>query len=119
MTATKTAKTAKKPANAMAQVAQTLEAAPVQAPATKPSLPRGCPSRIRLGETAYKSKAAHTVARWERIMKACVAGGGTADVLPLVAECGPGANAHNYEGPGVPGHFITYCLRRGYILEVK
>lgn len=65
----------------------------------------------------YRVKAEHTKARWERIVQACMDGGGKVAVAELTKECGEGKAQHNYAGPGVPEHFISYCLRRGYLVQ--
>lgn len=89
-------------------------AAPV-APAAPAKPAHGMPVAVRIG-AQYRCAAPHTQARWAAIVAACNAGNGTAQVAALQAGLQAGAQAHNYAGPGVPGHFLGYCLRKGYLL---
>ena len=106
------------PAGPLAALAATLAATPAPV-AAKPAVQatvRGLPTHVsvRAGAT-YRTKAEHCVARWAAVVAACAAGGGKASTAALMAPCTAGAQAHNYTGPGVPAHFITYCVRRGYL----
>jgi hypothetical protein len=56
----------------------------------------------------YHSKAPHNVAWWQAITSAAAAG--PTPVAPMLVS----ANNPN----GVPAHFVGYCLRRGYLLQV-
>lgn len=91
---------------------------PAMAPAKPASAPRGLPVAVRLNPASkgYRTTAPHCQQRWQALLAAMQAGGGVAPVAPLVGACTQGAAAHNYNGPGVPGHFVGYCLRRGYIV---
>lgn len=90
-------------------------AAPVAPQA--PAKAHGLPVAVRIG-AQYRCAAAHTQARWAAIVAACNANNGVAQVAALQAGLQAGAQAHNYAGPGVPGHFLGYCLRKGYLLPV-
>lgn len=118
------AKTAQQAAQAAAQAASPMPTAaapvvPSMAPAQAPAAPRGLPVAVRLNPASkgYRTTAPHCQQRWQALLDAMRAGGGTVQVAPLVGACTQGAAAHNYNGPGVPSHFVGYCLRRGYIVE--
>lgn len=91
---------------------------PSMVPAKPASSPRGLPVAVRLNPASkgYRTTAPHCLQRWQALLAAMQAGGGVAQVAPLVGACTQGAAAHNYNGPGVPGHFVGYALRRGYIV---
>ena len=91
---------------------------PTMAPAKPATAPRGLPVAVKANPASkgYRTTAPHCQQRWQALLAAMQAGGGVAQVAPLVAACTQGAAAHNYNGPGVPGHFVGYCLRRGYIV---
>ena len=91
---------------------------PSMAPAKPASVPRGLPVAVRLNPASkgYRTTAPHCLQRWQALLAAMQAGNGVAQVAPLVGACTQGAAAHNYNGPGVPGHFVGYALRRGYIV---
>lgn len=91
---------------------------PSMAPAKPASTPRGLPVAVRINPASkgYRTTAPHCLQRWQALLAAMQAGNGVAQVAPLVGACTQGAAAHNYNGPGVPGHFVGYALRRGYIV---
>jgi hypothetical protein len=58
-----------------------------------------------LGTTAYRTTAAHNIAWWQAINAALAAG-----PQPVAALCAL-PTAHGV----VPGHFVGYALRKGYL----
>ncbi len=69
----------------------------------------------------YRTSAAHTAANWQTIAAACAAApGGVVAVAALLppADSRAAAASHKANGAGawVPGHFVGYCLRRGYLV---
>lgn len=107
------AKQAKKqvaPANAMQAMAATVVAAPVAVQPAPPTVAlRGGPAVATVAiapGTVYRTKAPHNVAWWAAITKACASG--PAPVTTLLAQAPAGA--------AVPSHFVTYCMRRGYLV---
>lgn len=61
---------------------------------------------LRAGAT-YKTKAPHNQQWWASITQAC--GEGKAAPVADLVKPAPA-------GPGVPAHFVGYCLRRGYLV---
>jgi hypothetical protein len=110
-------------ASPLASMAATLVAAPV-AVAPKPTTValRGGVAVAYVAITPgakYRTGAAHTQQRWALLQAAAAAHPqGHIAVAPLLAACTAGHAAGNYAGPGVPSHFITYCLRRGSLQVV-
>lgn len=86
---------------------------PATAPATAPAVAlRGGPAVTYVQvnpATVYHSKAPHNVAWWQAITSAA-----TAAPAPVAALVATQANPQ-----GVPGHFVGYCLRRGYLVAAQ
>ncbi len=104
-------------ANAIAAMANALATIPPTAPRNA-GLGHAAVTHVKLGAKQYRCKKQHTAQRWQLLVQAAQAGNGTIALQPLLAQCLPGWQAHNYAGPGVPSHFVTYCLAHGYLVPV-
>lgn len=94
--------------NAMAQIAAsvTQAVAPVpQAVQAVKTAHTGTVAVVVVGTKAYRTTAAHNVAWWQAIVGALGAG-----PQPVAALCAL-PTAHGV----VPGHFVAYGLRKGYL----
>jgi hypothetical protein len=89
-------------------------ATPAAAPAAKPATValRGgaAVAQVRLSGKQYRTAAPHNQQWWKTLSEA-----GAGDKAVAVAE----VVVSQQRPQGVPAHFIGYCLRRGYLTEVK
>lgn len=93
------------PATALASMAATLAnvAQPQPSPAPVVALRGGLAiANVALTGKPYRVGCAHNTAWWQQCQQAVQAGGGTASVAALVQA-------------GVPGIFVGYVVRRGYL----
>lgn len=82
--------------------------APVAAPTPVVALRGGLEvAAVAATGKPYRTAAAHNAAWWAAIGAALATGNGTAGVAALCAQAPA--------GPGVPAHFVGYCVRRGYL----
>jgi hypothetical protein len=65
----------------------------------------------------YTGGVGHTQQRWALLNAAQHAG--AIALAPLMATLRAGSAAGNYSGPGVPGHYVAYALRKGWLLAVQ
>ncbi len=96
------------------QVSKPTKSAPVASVpqvVTSPKAPAFTPAKLAgttqvvLGPRNYGSKAAHNVAWWAAINKSL---GSSHNTVAYLTSPAP-------EGAAVPGHFVGYCLRKGYL----
>ena len=89
--------------------AVTTEAAPKADKAVSVAL-RGGPAitHVKLSGANYRTTAAHNVEWWKAVTEACKAGPAEVSKLLLTKD----------NPKGVPGHFIGYTLRKGYLTAV-
>jgi hypothetical protein len=74
---------------------------------------------VTIAARPYRVGAPQNAQRWALLQAAAAAHPqGHITLAPLLTACLPGSAAHNYMGPGVPGHFVSYALRKGYLLAV-
>ncbi len=102
---------------ALAQITSALVPVAPAAPVVQPAAPAPAAVALRGGiavasvairaGAVYRTKAVHNQAWWASIVSACAAGPAPVAALVAVAPA----------GPGVPTHFVGYCLRRGYLVD--
>lgn len=100
-----------KPQSALASAAAVLSAAPVAPPVVAKTVAlRGgqAVANIKLSGTAYRTAAPHNAVMWS-YLQAQLAKGPVAVATVLQTTANP---------QGVPGHFVGYALRRGYLQAV-
>lgn len=114
MAKSSSARAAAKPASAKPSPLPTV-AAPAAAPvAPKPATValRGgaAVAQVKLSGKQYRTAAPHNQQWWKTLSEAGAGDKSVAVADVVVSQAKP---------QGVPAHFIGYCLRRGYLTEVK
>jgi hypothetical protein len=94
------ARTAKQPSNKPAAKADAKTAA-----ATQPTLRSGL-TKVQLTGKPYRVGTQQNGGWWDTVQKQCAAHHGKADVQDLMKA-------------NVPGIFVTYCVRRGWLEQAK